>query len=107
MGDLIFEKNSEDGYLLLETLTTLGVITSIIFIIFPIVVNWMMIRNDSKNEVEMHRVFYEESIEWNEKTPQNRKYNNTYQIESDVNTLRVSTDNQAIEVKVYEYEFQE
>ena len=55
----------------------------------------------------MHRVFYEESIEWNEKTPQNRKYNNTYQIESDVNTLRVSTDNQAIEVKVYEYEFQE
>lgn len=107
MEDLIFEKNNEDGYLLLETLTTLGVITSIIFFIFPIIVNWMIVKNDSKNEVEMHRVFYEESIEWNKKTPQNRKYNNTYQIESDVNTLRVSTDNQAIEVKVYEYEFQE
>lgn len=107
MGDLIFEKNSEDGYLLLETLTTLGVITSIIFIIFPIVVNWMMIRNDSKNEVELHRVFYEQSFEWDAKTPKNEIYNNAFQIQSDRNTLRVSTNNQAIEVKIYEYEFQE
>lgn len=102
---MIYEKNNEGGYLLIESLTTLGVITAIIFIVFPIVVNWLIVRNDSKREVEMHRVFYEESSSWDVKTPQNKKYNHTYQIESDEDTLRVSTSSQIIEVKVYEYEF--
>ncbi len=66
MGELIFEKlnKNEEGYLLLESLVTLGIIFSIILMIIPLLVHWMMLRNEAKEQVEMNRLFYEYAFEW-------------------------------------------
>lgn len=103
----MFEKdnNNEDGYLLLESLTTLGVIVAVILVILPIILNWMVLRNDAKNEVEISRVFYEYSFDWDTKDSKNESYNNQFQIQSDDETLRVSTKEEVIEVKIHGYEF--
>lgn len=98
-------KDKEQGFLLLESLITLGMIAAIILLIYPIIVNWMSIRQEAKNQVELSRVFYEYSADWNATHPIN-KNDNSYNIQAKENLLRVKEDKKTIEVIIYEYEFE-
>lgn len=98
-----FVKDNEAGFLLLESLMTLGMIASILLLIYPTIVNWMAIRQEAKNNVELNRVFYEQSMDWEASTSFNQS--NDYSVQSNENLLRVTNQDQKIEVIIYEYEF--
>lgn len=100
-----FAKDNEAGFLLLESLVTLGMIASIILFIYPNIVNWMSIRQETKNNVELSRVFYEHSMDW--KTTQSlNNIKNDYDIQSNEKLLRITKNDRKIEVVIYEYEFE-
>lgn len=105
MVALKYAKESEQGFLLLESLVTLGMITSISLIIYPMIVRWMIIRQEAKEEVELNRVFYEASFDWNTTQTLEKKYK-TFTIQSKKNKLSVKNKNQKIEVYLYGYEFE-
>ena len=100
-----YAKESEQGFLLLESLVTLGMIASISLIIYPMIVRWMIIRQEAKEEVELNRVFYEASFDWNTTQTLEKKYK-TFTIQSKKNKLSVKNKNQKIEVYLYGYEFE-
>ena len=105
MVALKYAKESEQGFLLLESLVTLGMIASISLIIYPMIVRWMIIRQEAKEEVELNRVFYEASFDWNTTQTLEKKYK-TFTIQSKKNKLSVKNKNQKIEVYLYGYEFE-
>lgn len=100
-----FAKDNEAGFLLLESLVTLGMIASIILFIYPNIVNWMSIRQETKNNVELSRVFYEHSMDWKATQPLNN-IRNDYDIQSNEKLLRITKNDRKIEVVIYEYEFE-
>lgn len=100
-----FVKDNEEGFLLLESLVTLGMIASIILFIYPNIVNWMSIRQETKNNVELSRVFYEHSMDWKTTKSFNNK-SNGYNVQSSESLLRVTKNDRKIEVVIYEYEFE-
>ena len=100
-----YAKESEQGFLLLESLVTLGMIASISLIIYPMIVRWMIIQQEAKEEVELTRVFYEASFDWNTTQTLEKKYK-TFTIQSKKNKLSVKNKNQKIEVYLYGYEFE-
>jgi len=103
---LKYDKESEKGFLLLESLITLGMIASISLILYPIIVRWMIIRQEAKDEIELNRVFYEASIDWNTNHSV-EKEDQVYTIQSNENKLSVKKEKQSIEVYLYDYEFEE
>lgn len=105
MVALKFVKDKEQGFLLLESLITLGMITSLVLLMYPLIVNWMSIRQDAKNKVELNRIFYEYSMDW-EPTQTFNKNDNRYTVQSKENSLKIKEGSQSIEVTIYEYEFE-
>lgn len=67
MVGLISEKckNSENGFLLLDSLVSLTVIMTIILFLNPLITNWLSQRQKAKDLVEDSRLIYEESMEIN------------------------------------------
>lgn len=106
MVALKYDKESEKGFLLLESLITLGMIASISLILYPIIVRWMIIRQEAKDEIELNRVFYEASNDWNTNHSV-EKEDQVYTIQSNENKLSVKKEKQSIEVYLYDYEFEE
>ena len=103
---LKYEKKSEQGFLLLESLVTLGMIASISLLIYPMIARWMLIRKEAKDEIELNRIFYEASMEWNTTQSLDENYKG-YIIKSNKNKLSIKKENQKVEVYLYDYEFEE
>lgn len=103
---LKYEKKSEQGFLLLESLVTLGMIASISLLIYPMIARWMLIRKEAKDEIELNRIFYEASMEWNTTQSLDENYKG-YIIQSNKNKLSIKKENQKVEVYLYDYEFEE
>ncbi|HIZ70878.1 MAG TPA: type II secretion system GspH family protein [Candidatus Atopostipes pullistercoris] len=101
-----YEKKSEQGFLLLESLVTLGMIASISLLIYPMIARWMLIRKEAKDEIELNRIFYEASMEWNTTQSLDENYKG-YVIQSNKNKLSIKKENQKVEVYLYDYEFEE
>lgn len=105
MVALKYEKETEQGFLLLESLVTLGMIASISLMLYPMIARWMILRQEAKDEVELNRVFYETSIDWKSTQSMERKHKG-YTIKSKENKLSVEKGNQKIEVYLNGYEFE-
>lgn len=63
--DLIFDKTSKDnGFVLLEALISFGLVSSLLIITIPFLIELFHIRELSKEQVELSRVLYEEALFW-------------------------------------------
>lgn len=93
----------EEGYLLLESLVTLSMILGILLILYPLVVDWLVLREVQKDNVEHTRMLYEVSMQWPEKLPS--QSNQSYVIQMTDSNLAISKNNKTIGVDIYEVEF--
>lgn len=63
--DLIFDKTSKDnGFVLLEALISFGLVSSLLIVTIPFLIELFHIRELSKEQVELSRVLYEEAMFW-------------------------------------------
>ena len=81
-------------------------IASISLLIYPMIARWMLIRKEAKDEIELNRIFYEASMEWNTTQSLDENYKG-YVIQSNKNKLSIKKENQKVEVYLYDYEFEE
>lgn len=95
--------NEEKGYLLLESLVTLSVIVTILLVLYPLIVDWLVLRETEKAEVEHARIFYEASMQWPEELPNSN--GKDYSIQMTDSNLTISKNNKKIGVDIYEVEF--
>lgn len=67
---MIYVKNKkqEDGYLLLDSLLTLGILMVIILLMYPLLINWLVAHREAGNLVEESRQMYEDSMQIKEKS---------------------------------------
>lgn len=96
--------SDENGYLLMESLVTLSMILTIILIIYPLITDWLLLREAEKEKVEYARILYEESMQWPETLITSEGKNYTVQV-TDSN-LKIFKQNQTIGVDIYEIEFE-
>lgn len=93
----------EEGYLLLESIVTLTIITTILIVIYPLMIEWLVLEKSRAIEVELARAVYQESFEW----PDNKITNlNKFNWSIDKNRLSANDNNQQIEVVIYEVYFE-
>lgn len=90
-------RHNEEGYLLLENLVTLMVILSVLVITYPIIVDWLVVREQRKADVELSRVLYESSVNW----PDSRKTDRDYKIKSGGHSLMVEQNQQSMGVEIH------
>lgn len=95
--------SKENGYLLLESLVNLIVISGILIIIYPVIINWQVIQKTESDKVELSRVLYEQSIEWPKGSFDVRGYN----VRKTDTQLTVSSKKQHIGIEIYEVFFEE
>ncbi len=93
----------EKGYLLIENLVTLSVILTILVILYPLIVQWLVIREEAKQSVENSRVLYESSVLW----PAELQEREGYTIESTDHSIFVKYDDVRVGVDIYAVHFSE
>lgn len=93
----------EKGYLLIENLVTLSVILTILVILYPLIVQWLIIREEAKQSVENSRVLYESSVLW----PAELQEREGYTIESTDHSIFVKYDDVRVGVDIYAVQFSE
>lgn len=96
-------RHNEEGYLLLENLVTLMVILSVLVITYPMIVDWLVIREQRKADVELSRVLYESSVNW----PDSRKTDRDYKIQAGEYSLIVEQNRQSMGVEIHAIHFSE
>lgn len=96
-------QHNEEGYLLIENLVTLLVILSVLVITYPLVVDWLVFRENRKHDVEVSRVLYESSINW----PHSEETDRNYRISSTNQSIIVEQNIQSMEVKIHAFQFSE
>jgi len=96
-------QTNEEGYLLLESLVTLSVILAILLILYPLLVDWLVLRDNEKQVVEQTRVLYESSMTWSQASDEENIEN--YRVTSTPTSLKVSHNNRNYEVEIYEVNF--
>lgn len=96
-------RRNEDGYLLLENLVTLLVILAILVLTYPLIVDWLIMREDAQQDVELSRVLYESSVNW----PANGKDERGYKIRTSSNLLVVEHNHRNMEVEIHGIKFSE
>lgn len=94
-------RRNEDGYLLLENLVTLMVILTILVITYPLIVDWLIIREQAQQDVELSRVLYESSVNW----PATGKDERGYKIGTSNNLLVVEHNHRSMEVEIHAVKF--
>ena len=92
---------NDKGYLLLESSIALTIIATILLVLYPLIVDWLILRDHVKENVEDTRVLYEHSMQW----PQIQKTDNNYLVKTNDTSLTVIKNNQSIGVEIYEVEF--
>jgi len=96
-------QTNEKGYLLLESLITLSVILAILLLLYPLLVDWLVLRDNEKQIVEQTRVLYESSMTWSQ-APYEENIEN-YSVTKTPTALTVSHNNRNFEVEIYEVNF--
>ena len=94
-------RRNEAGYLLLENLVTLMVILSIIVITYPLIVDWLITREHAQQDVELSRVLYESSVNWPDKSKDERGY----KIKTSNHSLVVEHNQRSMEVEIHAVKF--
>ncbi len=92
---------NERGYLLLESLVTLAMIASILLLLYPLIVDWLVLREHEKEHVEDMRGLYEHSMQW----PQFKDTEAPYLVETTDTSLTIFKNKQAMGVEIYEVEW--
>ena len=93
----------EKGYLLIENLITLSVILTILVILYPLIVQWLVIREEAKQSIENSRVLYESSVLW----PTEIQEREGYTIESTDYSIFVKYHDVRVGVDIYAMQFSE
>ncbi len=104
---MIFKQriNNEEGFLLLENLITLGVISSVLLIIFPLIVEWVILKEEAKKVIEGHRIFYEYTFEGHDE-PSTILLESGIVVSRSENVLSVMSKDFKVEVEIYESMFE-
>ena len=95
-------RRNEEGYLLLENLVTLMVILTILVITYPLIVDWLILREHAQQDVELSRVLYESSVNWPAKGQDDRGYI----IKTSNNLLVVEHNHRSMEVEIHAVKFE-
>lgn len=100
---MILKRNlkSEKGYLLIESLVGLSILSILILVLYPIVVDWILLVEAEKEKVEISRAFYEASYDW-PKAPKNKGYT----IKHNKQSLILSDQKNKVDVHIYETHFE-
>lgn len=96
--------SNEEGYLLLESLVTLSMLVAIILGLYPLIIDWLVLRDTERALAEHTRILYEESIKWQSEAV-TRNYEGYY-IQTSPNSLKITKNNQTIGVDIYEATFE-
>lgn len=91
----------EGGYLLIENLLTLSIITILLVTVYPLIADWFVLRNTARNQVEQARILYEVSMDWQE----GNISTSDYHVSISKNHIQLYSDEIKMEVKIYEYQF--
>lgn len=97
-------KTSEEGFLLLENLVTLSIIVTILIVLYPLLVDWLVLRENEIEKVEQARTLYETSMNWPEMKQEH--LNKSYNIQSTSNSLTITGNKQKMGVSIYEVHFE-
>lgn len=97
------EIRAEEGYLLLENLVTLTVLMAILIMLYPLIVDWLVARDEAKSEVELSRVLYETTTNW----PDYLETGYPFKIKSSEDSVSIQSPQKVIEVKIIEAKFEE
>lgn len=100
----------QDGFVLLESLSALSIITLALVFILPLVITLYQTREQKKVEVESYRLLYDYTSEWNGDVQQHEavRMNETFYIFSDRWSHRVEDSQAVIEkVELISYELEE
>lgn len=100
---LIKFRTNEKGYLLLESLVTLSIIVTILLLLYPLIVDWLLLREQEKEKVEHTRLLYETSMQWPETHSKNE--GQIYSVHATATNLTITKNNREFGVKIYEVEF--
>ncbi len=92
--------SNEKGYLLTESLVALSILALLILILYPIVVDWLVLVETEKQQVELTRALYETSFAWPESSKTSR-----YEVGETKRLLRLSDEKNTVDVHIYEIEF--
>lgn len=95
----------EKGYLLLESIVTLSLIVTLLLILYPLIVDWLVLREAEKEKVEHTRVLYEASMQWPENLPKIQEQE--YSVRMTDSSLEILNNNKKYGVDIYEVEFDE
>jgi len=100
----MFEKKNKftdmDGFVLLESLVSLSLITSVLLLMFNSVVHISTFREREKASVEMYRMLYDTSIVWEKNNRQAsemyRKW--SYQVNTTDTSIKINNNEHGLEV---------
>lgn len=98
--------NKESGYLLLESLITLLLVVILIFTLYPLLADWLALRQNEKDRVEQNRILYEYSYIWEGRNEGDSTREGTYEVYFDDSTLKVTGEKEEVGVTFYEAEFE-
>lgn len=91
----------EGGYLLIENLLALSIITILLVTVYPLIADWFVLRNNARNQVEQARILYEVSMDW----PEGNISTSDYHVSISSNHIQLYLDETKMEVEIYEYQF--
>lgn len=103
MDDLILKNKlkNEKGFLLLESLVGLSILSILMLVLYPIVVDWLLLVEIEKKQVEISRALYETSIEW-----PNASKDKHYIIQQTKESLVILDKNNKVDVHIYDTHFE-
>lgn len=92
---------NEKGFLLIESLVGLSILSLLILVLYPLIVDWLLLVETEKEKVEISRVLYEASFSWSDATT-----DKTYRIQQNNQSLTVSDPKNKVGVSIYETHFE-
>ena len=103
MGDLTLKKilRDEKGYLLIESLIGLTILSILILVLYPLLVDWILLVEAEKEQVEIARVMYELSFDW-----PNGSERIGYTTQQNQKALILTDEKNTMDVSIYEFHFE-
>lgn len=92
---------NEKGYLLIESLVGLSILSILILVLYPVVIDWILLVDAEKEKVEISRKLYESSFDW-----PNATKNERYTIKQNEESLILSDQKNKVDVHIYETHFE-
>lgn len=92
---------NEQGYLLIESLMGLTILSILILVLYPLLVDWILLVEVEKEQVEIARVLYESSFDW-----PNAPGRTGYTIQQNQKALILTDEKNTMDVSIYESHFE-